>query len=95
MDRPMARHPHSAALLFSLALLCFTSCTKTPDNGAGTTKPQGPPAGMHKKLKWNAEKCFDDPAVVALCTAIEKRDIAEIDRLVAQALTSRRRATAT
>ena len=32
---------------------------------------------------WKAEEYFDDPQVVALCKAIEKEDLAEIERLVA------------
>lgn len=37
----------------------------------------------HAKFDWQAEEYFDDPQVIALCKAIEKNDIAEIDRLVA------------
>lgn len=37
----------------------------------------------HEKFNWKAEDYFDDPQVIALCRAIEKNDLAEIDRLVA------------
>jgi len=37
----------------------------------------------HQKFNWKAEDYFDDAHVIALCHAIEKNDIAEIDRLVA------------
>ena len=36
----------------------------------------------HERLKWKAEDFFTDKGVVALCKAIEKKDITEIDRLV-------------
>jgi uncharacterized protein len=35
----------------------------------------------HQRLKWKAEDFFRDPAVIALCKAIEAKDINEIDRL--------------
>jgi len=38
---------------------------------------------FHQKCGWKAKDFFDDPQVIALCHAIEKNDIAEIDRLVA------------
>ena len=36
----------------------------------------------HEKCGWNAEDYFDDPQVIALCQAIEAKDLIEIDRLV-------------
>lgn len=38
---------------------------------------------FHKRFKWNAEDFFDDPKVIALCRAIEAKDLREIDRLIA------------
>jgi len=38
---------------------------------------------FHQKCGWKAKDFFDDPQVIALCHAIEKNDISEIDRLVA------------
>lgn len=35
----------------------------------------------HKKYGWNSEVYFDDPDVVALCHAIEARNVAEVERL--------------
>jgi hypothetical protein len=36
----------------------------------------------HNRLGWKAEDFFTDKGVIALCKAIEKKDVAEIDRLV-------------
>lgn len=36
----------------------------------------------HERLKWKAEDFFTDPGVISLCRAIEKRDVAEIERVV-------------
>jgi ankyrin repeat protein len=38
---------------------------------------------FHKRFRWNAEDFFDDPQVIALCRAIEAKDLQEIDRLIA------------
>ena len=38
---------------------------------------------FHQRFRWNAEDFFDDPQVVALCRAIEAKDLREIDRLIA------------
>jgi Leucine Rich repeat len=35
----------------------------------------------HQRLKWKAEDFFTDKGAIALCKAIEKKDLAEIDRL--------------
>ncbi len=35
----------------------------------------------YERLKWKADEFFDDKGVIALCKAIEKKNIAEIDRL--------------
>lgn len=37
----------------------------------------------YEKFNWKAEDFFDDPKVIALCKAIEAKDLKEIDRLVA------------
>ena len=38
----------------------------------------------HQKHYWKADDYFDDPKVIALCKAIDARDLKEIDRLVAE-----------
>ncbi|MBX7167367.1 MAG: hypothetical protein K1X74_13635 [Pirellulales bacterium] len=38
---------------------------------------------FHQKMRWRAEEYFRDPQVVALCRAIERRDLEEMSRLVA------------
>ncbi len=37
----------------------------------------------YTRYDWDAEKYFDDPAVVELCRAIQKRDLDEVRRLIA------------
>jgi uncharacterized protein len=63
-------HNKKVAILLAVAMLslgALSGCTaRTP----------------HQKLKWKAEDFFTDKSVVALCKAIEKKDLAEIDRLV-------------
>jgi hypothetical protein len=44
----------------------FGGCTRTP----------------HQRLGWKSRDFFSDKGVIALCNAIEKKDLAEIDRLV-------------
>jgi len=41
-------------------------------------------SSWYKEFNWKAEEFFDDPKVVALCKAIEAKDLKEIDRLVAE-----------
>ena len=53
-------------LLLVAPLLPVAGCSRSP----------------HQRLKWRAEDFFTDKGVVALCKAIEKKDITEIDRLV-------------
>jgi len=43
------------------------------------SKPKGPP---HKRIGWTAENFFDDPNVISVCHAIERKDAAEIERLI-------------
>jgi len=38
--------------------------------------------GWHKKFGWNAEKYFTDEKVIQLCKAIEKNDVAEMEKLI-------------
>ena len=38
----------------------------------------------HERVGWKAEDFFTDPKVIALCKAIEAKDLAKIDELVAQ-----------
>jgi uncharacterized protein len=65
---PAHRRSLAALLIASLVLLgVLSGCT---------------PRTPHQRLKWKAEEFFTDKGVIALCKAIEKRDIAEIDRLV-------------
>ena len=40
------------------------------------------PRTAHQQLKWKAEDFFTDKGVIALCKAIEKKNVAEVDRLV-------------
>jgi ankyrin repeat protein len=40
-------------------------------------------SSAYQKFDWKAEDFFDDPKVIALCKAIEAKDIKTIDRLVA------------
>ncbi|MDR3110936.1 MAG: ankyrin repeat domain-containing protein [Planctomycetaceae bacterium] len=40
-------------------------------------------SSWYSKFNWKAEDYFDDPKVIALCRAIEAKDIKKIDRLVA------------
>ena len=53
-----------------------TMSTPLPSANTGTL--------WYGKYNWRAEEFFDDPKVVALCKAIEARDLEEIDRLVAE-----------
>ena len=55
-------------LIFAVCILSFTSCAQR---------------SIYETI-WNAEEYFTDPQIVALCKAIEKEDIPEIDRLVAE-----------
>jgi len=48
-----------------------------------TTGCNGATTSWYKKFNWKAEDYFDDPKVIALCKAIEAKDLQEIDRLVA------------
>jgi ankyrin repeat protein len=40
-------------------------------------------SSWYSKFNWKAEDYFDDPKVIALCKAIQEKDIAKIDKLVA------------
>jgi uncharacterized protein len=53
-------------LLLAAFLLPLTGCSRSP----------------HQRLNWKAEDFFTDRGVISLCKAIEKKDIAGIDRLV-------------
>jgi len=39
---------------------------------------------MYQRPDWKAEEYFDDPKVINLCNAIRKRDLALIDKLIAE-----------
>ncbi len=41
-----------------------------------------PSRTFHQRCGWKAEDYFTDPKVIALCKAIEAKDLAEMDRLV-------------
>ncbi|MGL6193447.1 MAG: ankyrin repeat domain-containing protein [Thermoguttaceae bacterium] len=60
---------------FITLFLIVTMCTGC--NGAFTSS-------WYSKFNWKAEDYFDDPKVIALCKAIETKDLKEIDRLVAE-----------
>ena len=54
---------------------------KKPDVAAPPVRKSWP--SMHASIGWKAENFFDDPKVQALCVAIEKQNLDEIDRLIA------------
>ena len=64
-------------VLVAAALLPLIGCSEA---SRSSSKPRG---SWYDKFDWHAEDYFDDPKVIALCQAIEKEDLAEIDRLVA------------
>jgi hypothetical protein len=65
-------------LIASLLALCAipAGCRRTVQKALGKSTWQ-------QKFHWKAEDYFDDVQVVALCHAIEKDDVAEMDRLIA------------
>lgn len=83
-----------AAFGFFLILLLLTACGKQGaevrkrvnqlrdiQEGLSTDQlPKGPP---HQRVGWRAEEYFTDPKVIALCKAIEAKDLAKIDELIA------------
>ncbi|APZ96835.1 ankyrin repeat domain-containing protein [Fuerstiella marisgermanici] len=66
------------SMLLTTAMFCLFGCNK----GGFVLSPTAPKS-WHTKMGWKATEYFDDPQVVALCEAIEKNDIQEIDRLIA------------
>jgi hypothetical protein len=56
---------------------------KFPQEADSNEPDTDPGPSWYERVQWNAEDVFDNPKVVALCKAIEQRDLAEIDRLVA------------
>jgi ankyrin repeat protein len=67
--RPMRATAINGVVL-ALASLVLIGCTDVKST-------------WQQKHGWKAEDYFDDAQVIALCNAIEKNDLAEIDRLVA------------
>lgn len=77
MACPRQSYVAAILVLFFLvapALLPLMGCSEANRSWSGS---------WYDKFDWHAEDYFDDPKVVALCEAIEKEDLAEIDRLVA------------
>ena len=67
--------------LFDIAVVSTCLCATIMTAGCnGIFSSVG---SWYKKFNWKAEDYFDDPKVIALCKAIEARDLHEIDRLVA------------
>ncbi len=62
-----------------LGLFCGCNAAKQAAKAALDPRAKGP---MHERLKWKAEDFFTNLGVLALCKAIEAKDIKEIDRLV-------------
>lgn len=84
------------AILFALlAMPFFASCGKEAkelrkvagqlgeirEKLANPPRPEGPP---HERVGWKAEDFFTDEKVLALCEAIEAKDLAKIDELIAE-----------
>lgn len=68
---------HIVSLLLMTAIFCLFGCNK-----GGFVLPPTTPENWHAKMGWKASDYFEDPQVIALCEAIEKNDIQEVDRLV-------------
>jgi len=66
-------HRQCAIVAILLTVASLAGCGPVAKIAGGT---------WHQKFQWKAEDYFDDAQVIALCKAIEKNDIAEIDRLV-------------
>lgn len=64
-------HPVKATLLL-LAGILLAGCGRSPLDRS-----------WHAKCDWNAEEYFDDPQIIEFCEAIERDDVAEVDRLIA------------
>lgn len=84
------------AILFALlAMPFFASCGKEAkelrkvagqlgeirEKLANPPRPEGPP---HERVGWKAEDFFTDEKALALCEAIEAKDLAKIDELIAE-----------
>ncbi|RME28189.1 MAG: hypothetical protein D6806_03330 [Deltaproteobacteria bacterium] len=54
---------------------------RTPAHLRPWLRPKGSP---HERVRWKAEEFFSDPKVIALCKAIEAKDLGKIDELIAQ-----------
>jgi ankyrin repeat protein len=76
----MDRHKLITGIFSTIILLqCInTGCNKTQQTSA-FPQVKGPP---HQRLGWKVENYFTDPKVLALCKAIETKDLKEIDRIV-------------
>ncbi len=70
-------------LLADFMLLgCLAGCGKAVKQLAQALTDQRAKGPPHERLGWKAEDFFSDKGVIALCKAIERRDIPEIERLV-------------
>jgi len=81
---------YTIPILFFLATVAQTGCSK--DDGIlwntlahvfRNAYENRETIRWHQKHAWKAEEFFDDPKVIALCNAIDAKDLKEIDRLVA------------
>ena len=66
-------------ILFINATILTCLCIATMTTGCNDASN----SSWYKKFNWKAEEFFDDSKVIALCKAIEAKDLDEIDRLVA------------
>ena len=77
-------------MLFASIAITLTGCDQnarillnTLSSVIGTSYYYSTTTPWDEKHQWKAEEFFDDSKVVALCKAIEAKDLKEIDRLVA------------
>ena len=85
-------------LVLSIGGLFLTGCGENARKGfalilgalksgvAQNMQPSNPPDNRpyHEKFNWKPEDYFNDPLVIELCRAIEKQDIALVDKLIAE-----------
>ncbi|MDR1960347.1 MAG: hypothetical protein LBQ54_15150 [Planctomycetaceae bacterium] len=65
--------------MFTILFFCIIGCGDASMPGKTWNKEES----WHTNVGWKAEDYFTDPKVIALCNAIEKKDIAEMDKLIA------------
>ena len=67
---------YTISLFFASVIMLSTGCEKSESFDTSIS--------WDIKPRWKADDFFDDPKVIALCKAIEAKDLKEIDRLVAE-----------